>query len=71
MKTSFVQIFDKKDDAITAASYMSDTFPDHEHEVIDSSRQIQVWTKVGSEQDGKTYGAPDDKVLFMVLSKAK
>lgn len=70
MKTSFVQIFDQKDDAESALGYISGAYPKHNHTLIKSSNQVQVWSKVGDESTVKTFGQPDDKIIYLVLSIA-
>ena len=68
MKTSFLQIFDKKDEAIGAAAFMSGEYPDHDHSLIESSNQIQIWRKLGGQELTEVLGSPNESIVFLVIS---
>lgn len=70
MKTSFIQIFDKKDDAEKALGFISGAYPAHDHSLVASSNQIQVWTTIESKKEAKTYGAPNAELVYVVISIA-
>lgn len=71
MKASFVQIYDKQDDAEEALGYISGAYPDHDHKLVTTSNQIQVWTKINGASEAHTFGELNDAVVFLVLSIAK
>ncbi len=70
MKTSFVQIFDKKDDAVTALGFITGAYPNNRNSLSEASNQVQVWTSIAGASDAKTYGAPNAAVMYLVLSIA-
>ena len=70
MKTSFIQIFDKKPDAIKALGTITTAFPSHTHQLLDTANQAQVWTNVAGVSDAKLYGAPNPAPIYLVLSIA-
>ena len=70
MKTSFIQVFDSEGAAREALGAITRAFPEHLHSPIRMSNQVQVRAKVDGTTDTKTYGAPDDDTVFLVLSIA-
>jgi hypothetical protein len=71
MNASFVRLFDKKADAVEALGYMSGAFPDHDHHLVDTSNQVQIWATIAGATDAKTYGELNDDTIFLVLSLAR
>lgn len=70
MKTSFIQIFDALDDAVTALGFVTGAYPDHAHALTKSSNQVQVWSKINGVSDAKAYGEPNAKLMYLVTSLA-
>lgn len=70
MKTSFIQIFDKQDDAERALGFITGAYPTHIHSIVTSSNQVQLWATMAGQTDSKAYGAPDENIIYMVLSVA-
>lgn len=70
MKTSFVQIFDVKDDALKALGFIETAYPDHKHELVTSSNQVQVRSKIEGVSEAKAYGALDPAIVYLLLSVA-
>jgi hypothetical protein len=70
MKTSFVQIFDKEDDAKKALGFITGAFPKHKHSLSKSSNQVQIWATLDGKKEHKTYGDPNAEVTFLVTSVA-
>ena len=62
MNSSFIQIFDVKDDAKKALAFISGAFPGHAHSMIETSNQIQIWTKIAGTSDTRVLGGVDKLV---------
>lgn len=69
MNVSFVRIFDKKADAVTALGFMESTYGSHTH-ILKPQEQVQVWNQTGGKSDVAVYGAPDPEQMWLLVSIA-
>lgn len=70
MKVSYIQVFDVREDAVRALGRLHSLFPDNANSMVETSNQIQLWSKVKNMVDHDIFGELDDEVVYLVLSLA-
>lgn len=68
MKSGYVQMFDQKTDAETALGRIMKIFPNHDHKLIDSCAQVQVWKTIEGQTSSDQVGKLDDNPIYIVIS---
>lgn len=68
MQIGFIQMFDKEADAIEALGFITDAFPNYNHQLVKTCNQVQLQTSFGGETKIDSFGDLNENVVYLVTS---